>query len=62
VKSEAWHVFQDDDAGSNLANPGSDLGPDPAVVFGVELLAGGAVWLAGESGGECDRACSSQSL
>jgi hypothetical protein len=47
---EAWHVFQVDEPGSHLANHARDLGPQPSLVLGAELLPGDAPRLAGETG------------
>ena len=45
---EAAHVLQEDEAGSNVANGICDVGPDPALILGGQLLAGDADGLAGE--------------
>lgn len=50
--SESWHVFKDDEAGSNLAHDANDVGPDPALVGEPFALAGDAVGLAWEAGSD----------
>lgn len=37
---QPWDVFQEDEAGSSLANHPGDFRPEPSVVVGAAALAG----------------------
>lgn len=47
--NDAWHVFQEDETGSNLAKYARDVGPQPALVLEAATLAGWAEGLTRES-------------
>jgi hypothetical protein len=49
-QSEAWHVFQEHDSGSNVANDLRHSGPQPSIIGPAAALAGGAPWLTREPG------------
>lgn len=47
--NKTGYVFQEDDAGSHLANDTGDVVPDPALVVGLLPTSGDAPGLAGKS-------------
>ncbi len=49
---QAWDVFQEDVAGSHVANDPLDLRPEPALVIDTAASAGDGMGLAGKAGRE----------
>lgn len=49
---QPWHVLQEDESRSHLANDSRDVGPDPSLVICTLPLSSTAPRLAGESGSD----------
>ena len=52
VSNDGWHVLQEDEPRSHVANDAEDKGPEPSLVFESALRSSDAEWLARKPGSD----------